>query len=61
MSPHDSYFAARADEERRIAMASADRKVRRLHLEMAARYAVAAGTDVVLNHDVAAQEARQTA
>ena len=61
MSPHDSYFAARADEERRIAMASADRKVRRLHLEMAARYAVAAGTDVVLNDEVPIQHAQRTA
>jgi hypothetical protein len=32
------YFAARAIEERRLAMASADQKVRSVHLEMAARY-----------------------
>ena len=41
------YYARRADEERRHAMASADRKVRRIHLEMAARYAVLAGADAI--------------
>jgi hypothetical protein len=33
------YYAARAVEERRLAMASNDPKVRAIHLEMADRYA----------------------
>ena len=42
--PNDSaYNAARANEERRLAMASEDPKVRRIHLEMAAKYAALAG------------------
>ena len=51
MSSDSSYFAMRADEERRLAMASADPKVRRIHLEMAARYAVAAGSDPVTSNE----------
>jgi hypothetical protein len=36
---HDRYYhAARADEERHLAMASANLKARAIHLEMAARY-----------------------
>lgn len=35
-SPH--YYAARATEERRLAMAAKDRAVRAIHLEMAERY-----------------------
>lgn len=61
MSPHASYFAARADEERRLAMASANPVVRRIHLEMAARYAVAAGPDTILDVEVLAQAERRTA
>lgn len=38
MSDNKQYFAARAIEERRLAMASGDHKVRTVHLEMAARY-----------------------
>ena len=38
MSDNKQYFAARAIEERRLAMASGDHKVRAVHLEMAARY-----------------------
>lgn len=44
MSSDDpSYYAARAVEERRLAMAAADPKVRRVHLELAAKYAEFAG------------------
>ena len=43
MSPDPSYFAARAVEHRRYAMASTDPRVRRVHLELAAKYAVLAG------------------
>ena len=35
---HSEYFAARAVEERRMAMASTDEHVRSVHLEMADRY-----------------------
>jgi hypothetical protein len=56
-----SYFAARADEERRLAMASADARVRRTHLEMAARYAVAAGADTIPAHDAQLESDRRTA
>lgn len=45
MSDQPSYFAARAIEERRIAMSSADPKVRAIHLEMAAKYALLAGAN----------------
>lgn len=45
MSDNSSYFAARAIEERRLAMASSDPQVRAVHLEMAARYAALAGPD----------------
>ena len=38
MSDNKQYFAARAIEERRLAMASGDQKVRSVHLEMATRY-----------------------
>lgn len=48
-NPHDSaYYAARALEERRLAMASSNPLVRRIHLEMAATYAIQAGPDATL-------------
>jgi hypothetical protein len=43
MSNDQSYFAERANEERRLAMTSVDPNVRRVHLEMAAQYALKAG------------------
>jgi hypothetical protein len=47
MSNDHSYFAERAIEERRLAIAATDANVRRDHLEMAAQYASqAAGTDI---------------
>ena len=43
---HDRYYhAARAAEERRAAMASANPKVRTVHLELAARYDALAEAD----------------
>ena len=38
LSAHSDYFAERASEERRMAMASADPNVRAVHLDMAQRY-----------------------
>ena len=43
---HSDYFAARAVEERRMAMATKDAHVRDIHLEMAERYAELAKTGV---------------
>ena len=61
MSPNASYFARRANEERRLAMASPDSKVRRIHLEMAARYAVAAGPEATLDDNGPVQQQRRSA
>jgi hypothetical protein len=49
MSHDPCYYAARATKERRLAMGCADPKVRRIHLEMAAKYAVLAGADALIN------------
>ena len=38
LSRNPDYFAARAVEERRLAMASADPKVRAIHIELAEKY-----------------------
>lgn len=51
MSQDPAYYAARATEERRLAMAATDPRVRRVHLEMAAEYAILAGIDVTPVHD----------
>jgi hypothetical protein len=45
VSKDQSYHAHRAIEERRRAMASADPKVRSIHLELAAKYAALAGAN----------------
>lgn len=45
LARHSDYFAARAAEERRMAMAAADSNVRAVHLEMAQRYDEAAKGD----------------
>lgn len=42
MSQDPSYYIARATEERRLAMAATDVRVRRAHLELAAEYALKA-------------------
>ncbi|HEX2803395.1 MAG TPA: hypothetical protein VHN55_05360 [Sphingomicrobium sp.] len=44
LPPDSDYYAARAIEERRLAMASADPKVRAIHLSMAEKYAELAKT-----------------
>ena len=44
MSDDLSYYAARAAAERRLAMASASSKIRKIHLEMAANYAALTDT-----------------
>jgi hypothetical protein len=41
-SPDPDYYAARAVEERRLAMSAKDAKVRAIHLELAERYALLA-------------------
>lgn len=43
MSLDPTYYIARAIEERHLAMACEDDQVRRLHLELAAEYALKAG------------------
>ena len=48
MSHYRSYFAARALEERQLAMASIDPRVRRVHLEMAARYTLSAAANATV-------------
>lgn len=47
MSNDPSYYAARAIEERRLAMTAEDTKVRRIHLEMAAKYTALAHADAI--------------
>lgn len=45
MSNDATYFAARSTEERQRAMAAGDPRVRRVHLELAAKYALLAGAE----------------
>ena len=45
MSQDLPYYLARAVEERRLAMAATDPVVRRIHLELAAEYALRAETN----------------
>lgn len=45
MRDNKHYYAARAVDERRLAMASVDAKARAIHLEMAARYADLSNND----------------
>jgi hypothetical protein len=47
MSQDPTYFAARAIEERRRAKASTDPAARRVHLELAAQYALQAGANAM--------------
>ena len=51
MSPDANYCGARAIEERRLAMAAVDPRVRRVHLELAAKYAVQAGVNAALTDE----------
>lgn len=59
MSVDTSYYADRAKEERRLGLASPHPKVRRVHLEMAAKYAALAGPNVI--DDEALEPERRTA
>lgn len=59
MSHDPSYYAARATEERRLAMAAGDPRVRRVHLELAAEYAVLAGIDIAPNSDAPREPQQQ--
>ncbi len=59
MSQDPAYYAARAEEERRLAMASANPQVRRVHLELAAQYALKAGTDGTLEPKMRPPEAKR--
>lgn len=61
MSQDPTYFAMRAIEERRLAMAAADQKVRRVHLEMAAKYALLAGSGAGPIHEISSDAERRTA
>jgi len=61
MSDDQFYYAARAGEERQLAMASADLTVRRIHLEMAARYDALASSNAVPASQVAAEPEQRTA
>jgi len=47
MFDHRIYHAVRAIEERRLAMRSADARVRAVHLELAAKYAASAESCVM--------------
>lgn len=48
LSRSPDYFAARALEERRLAMASADQNVRAIHLELAEKYEQLAAGEAAL-------------
>ena len=61
MSDDRSYYAARAGEERLLAMASANANVRRVHLEMAARYDALAGANSSLAREVVSEPEQRTA
>ena len=49
------------EEERRLAMASADQNVRRIHQEMAARYDSLASPNAILATEVAAEPEQRSA
>jgi len=61
MSSDPPYYATRATEERKLAMTSADPKVRRIHLEMAARYTILAGMDPSYTSKITAESGKRTA
>ena len=58
MSDDRSYYAERANQERRFAMAAADQNTRRIHLEMASKYAALAG--ICLTDDTSDEPEQQT-
>ena len=55
------YYAMRAGEERRLAMASTDSNVRRIHLEMAARYDALVNLNPILAAEAGAEPDKGTA
>lgn len=61
MSDDLSYYAARAAAERRLAMASADAKVRGIHLAMAAEYTARAGASAEHIDEMAPDSFQRTA
>jgi hypothetical protein len=61
MRNDQAYYAARAVEERRLAMASENPNARRAHLEMAAQYAIAAGADAMPADEDPGQREQRTA
>jgi hypothetical protein len=61
MSSDQSYYAARANQERRLAMAAADPNVRRVHLELAAEYALRAGANPNVNPEATPEQGQRTA
>jgi hypothetical protein len=61
MSDDPSYYATRASEERRLAMASADQNVRRIHLEMAAKYDSLASPNAIVATEVPAEPEQRSA
>ena len=48
MSNDRSYYAERANQERRRAIATKDADARRIHLDLAAKYATLAGPDIIV-------------
>ena len=61
MSDDPFYYAARATEERRLAMASESSKIRKIHLEMAARYAALADATNTPVREMVAEPEQKTA
>lgn len=58
MSQDHAYYAARATQERRLAMAATNPAARRAHLELAAEYARLAGTNPALPEQAPGDEQR---
>lgn len=59
MSHDPAYYVMRATEEHRLAMASADPRVKRVHLELAAEYAILAGSGASAKHQASQGEKRR--
>jgi len=57
-TPSPDYYAARSVEERRLAMATDDPRVRAIHLELAERYAVLARSGGYEPGDVVGEQQR---
>jgi hypothetical protein len=61
MSQDLDYFAMRAAEERQRALSAADPKARRVHLVLAAKYAMLAGPEASLSGDDELEMQRRSA